>query len=233
MRSAIFDLGGMMARIKKPSEAAPGRYSALPHVVLDSPAYTGASVTAKALLNELIRQHNGSNNGRLHLTHTWLVDRGWSSKSTVEKARTELIERGLIIQTKQGGLFIGPNWYALTWLSITNYVGLEIGPHQYHPGAWNCCDLPPTARRKPPVKKREDQPDHRGSLDLTTGAGPLSAGPSTGAIKPILAILPARTPGTMYIPIHPRSNSDNPGWRIGGWRCLGTVIQNHTLQASA
>ena len=222
-----------MARIKKPSEAAPGRYSALPHVVLDSPAYTGASVTAKALLNELMRQHSGSNNGRLHLAHTWLVGRGWPSKSTVDKARTELIERGLIVQTKQGGLFIGPNWYALTWLTITNYVGLDIGPHQYHPGAWNSCDLPPTRRRKPPVKKREDQPDHRVSLDPTTGAASSSAGPSTGAIKPILAIFPARPPGTMYIPIHLCSNSGGTGWRIGGWRCLGAAMQNHTFQASA
>lgn len=220
-----------MARIKKPSESAPGRFAALPHVVLDSPAYTKASVAAKALLNEVMRQHNGSNNGRFHLAHTWLAGRGWPSKSSVEKARNELIERGLIIQTKQGGLVVGPNWYAVTWLSITNYVGLEIGPHQYHPGAWNLCDLPPSARRKPPVKKRKDQPDHRGSPDPTTGSAPLSADPISGAIKPNLAIFPARPPGTMYITNHPHSNSDGAGWCIGGWRYLGAATQHHAHHA--
>jgi hypothetical protein len=195
-----------MARIKKPVEAAPGKFAALPHVVLDSPAYTGATPTAKALLCELMRQHDGKNNGRFHLAHTWLAARGWPSKSTVEKARGELIERGLIVQTKQGGLFIGPTWYAVTWLTISNFTGLEIGSHQYHPGAWQFCDQPPTTRRKPPMKKIS-QPVHRGSPAPTSGAVSQRPDPYTGAIKPVSANLPPRTPGTMYITNTPTENS--------------------------
>jgi len=210
-----------MSRTKKPPEAARGAYSALPHAILDSPAYTGASIAAKALLCELLRQHNGVNNGRFHLVHTWLAKRGWASKSIVEKARDELLTRGLIIQTKQGGLFIGPTWFAVTWLPISNHVGLEIGPHQYHPGGWQFCDLPPTERRKPPKKKREDQPDQRGSLDPTTGAGGASADPTTGAIRPAIGGFPDPTTGDDVLHHSIPVETCVSGWCLGAWRCAG------------
>lgn len=195
-----------MSRQKKPDEAVRGRYAALPHAVLDSPAYTGASIAAKALLNEVARQHNGTNNGRLHLSHKWLAPRGWQSKSTVEKARTELIERGLIVQTKQGGLFVGASWHALTWLPILNHVGLETSPSTYHPGGWQFCDLPPTARRKPPMKKIS-QPVHRGSTDPTTGAVDSPTDPTAGAIKPVFGTSPDPYTGDdVCIPLPPTEN---------------------------
>ena len=171
--------------MKKPVESVRGGYSALPWAVMDSPAYIGASIAAKALLNELVRQHNGANNGRLHLTHSWLAGRGWPSKSIVEKARAELIERGLIIQTKQGGLFVGATWHALTWLPISNHVGLETAPNTYHQGGWQFCDLPPTARRKPPTKK-DCQSVHRDSAVPYTGTVAPSAVPYTGTVEATL-----------------------------------------------
>lgn len=206
---------------KKPPESVRGAYGALPHAVLDSTAYTGASPVAKALLNELIRQHNGGNNGRLHLAHKWLAPRGWPSKSAVEKARAELIERGLIIQTRQGGLFIGPSCHALTWLQISNHVGLETSPSTYHPGAWLLCGLPPTSRRKPPVKKNS-QPDRRGSADPATGAGCLAADPTTGAINPISGGFPDPTSGDDVLHHSLSAELVVPGWRLGLWRWVGS-----------
>lgn len=174
----------MSRKAKKPVESVRGTYSAMPHAVMDSLAYTGSSATAKALLNELIRQHNGGNNGRLHCAHSWLAPRGWASKSTVERARAELLKRGLIVQTKQGGLFIGPTWHALTWLAISNFVGLDIASNQYHPGAWMLCDLPKTGKRKAPVKK-DCHPFHEGSADPSMRSAGESADPSMRAINPI------------------------------------------------
>lgn len=125
-----------MAKSKKPVESVNGSYTALPHVVLDSVAFMGAGHTARSMLFDLMRQHNGSNNGRLHLTTSWLRKRGWKSADTIQNAKAELIERGLIVQTRQGGLNAGASWYALTWLSISNFVGLDIQAKHYHPGAW-------------------------------------------------------------------------------------------------
>lgn len=142
---------------KRPVEAIGGLYGAIPHAVLDSAAFKGASHPAKALLFDLIRQHSGNNNGHLHLSFSWLAGRGWKSRDVIQRARAELMERGLLIQTRQGGLNIGASRYALTWLQISNYVGLEIERKDYHPGAWGFMDALPIAHKNgsasPPAGK--------------------------------------------------------------------------------
>lgn len=143
-----------MARKSKTlrSESISGRYAAIPWVVIDSDSFKGASDKAKALLFALMRQHNGSNNGHLHLAKKWLYNQGWTCHENNTKARKELIERGLIVQTKWGGLNMGPDLFALTWYDISNYIGLDITAKGYSRGAYSLCNLPPTARRKPPIK---------------------------------------------------------------------------------
>ncbi len=121
---------------KRPVEAINGLYSPIPHAVLDSVAFKGLSYPAKALIFDLIRQHNGNNNGHLHLSYSWLEGRGWKSRDVIHRAKAVLIERNLLIQTRQGGLNIGANRYAVTWLTITNFIGLDIQAKSYHPGAW-------------------------------------------------------------------------------------------------
>lgn len=144
-------------RQKRPVEGIGGLYGAIPHAVMDSIAFKGASYPTKALLFELMRQHSGNNNGHLHLSFGWLKRRGWKSRDVIQRARDELIQRGLLIQTRQGGLNIGANRYAVTWLKITNFVGLEIQGKDYHPGAWSFLDTLPIAKQNastsPPAGK--------------------------------------------------------------------------------
>lgn len=150
-----------MAKSKKipRPESVSGGYSAIPWVVMDSTSFKGASDKAKSLLLALARQHSGANNGHLHLVNSWLSKQGWTSKSNNKKARDELIERGLIIQTRQGGLNMGNDKFALTWHDISNYVGLEISPNKYQRGKYLLCNMPPTERRKPPsVKSKKINP---------------------------------------------------------------------------
>jgi len=144
-----------MARKNKQArlESISGGYAAIPWTVLDSVSFKGASDKAKALLFALMRQHNGNNNGHLHLAKQWLYKQGWTCHENNSKARKELIERGLIEQTKRGGLNIGADLFALTWYDITNYVGLDITAKGYSRGKYLLCNLAPTPRRKPPVKK--------------------------------------------------------------------------------
>ena len=125
---------------KRPAEAVTGIYGAIPYALLDSVAFMGASYPAKALLFEVIRQHNGKNNGRLQLSFSWLAKRGWKSRDVIQRAKLELIERGLLIRTTKGGLNLGADWYAVTWLAISNFVGLDIQAKDYHPGAWSFMD---------------------------------------------------------------------------------------------
>lgn len=132
---------------KRPAEAVNGMYGAIPVALLDSVAFMGASYPAKALLFDLIRQHNGKNNGRLQLSYSWLAKRGWKSRDVIQRAKAELTERGLIIQTVQGGLNIGPSWYAVTWLPISNFVGLDIQAKDYTRGAWAFMDKLPASEK--------------------------------------------------------------------------------------
>jgi hypothetical protein len=131
----------MPRKTKKPLEAVRGAYAALPHTVLDSHAFIGASRAAQALLlGPVARQLNGRNNGRLQLTTRWLAERGWRSADTVRRAIDELIERRLLIMTKRGGLNMGASWYGVTWLPISNFVGFDsllgVTPSTYHQGAY-------------------------------------------------------------------------------------------------
>lgn len=61
-----------MTKGKKLLEPVSGSYTPVPHAVLDSVAFLGASNRAKAMLFELLRQHNGRNNGHLQLAVAWL-----------------------------------------------------------------------------------------------------------------------------------------------------------------
>ena len=132
-----------MAKRRKPAESVSGSYTALPHAVLDSVALKGSSHTARSLLLELLRQHTGSNNGHLHLSISWLRKRGWTSNAVVQSAKAELMERELITKTRLGGLNMGPDRYALTWLEISDFRGLDITGMNYHKGAWKALDKMP------------------------------------------------------------------------------------------
>lgn len=168
---------------KKRPEAISGGYSALPWVVSDSDSFKGATDKAKALLLALMRQHNGGNNGHLHLAKKWLHDMGYRCDEGNRKAKKELIDRGLIVLTKQGGLNMGADLYALTWFDISNPVGLDISPRSYPRGAYTLCKLPPTQRRKPPVKKNS-QLDYRASASTTIEPVKQITGTTTELVKP-------------------------------------------------
>lgn len=154
-------------RQKRPVEAVTGRYGAIPHAILDSAAYRLASHPAKALLFELLRQHTGGNNGHLHLATGWLAERGWNSRDVIQRAKTELQERRLILQTRQGGMNMGASLYALTWLDITNFVGLQITAREYHRGAWALMDPLPTGRQNASAVPRHG-PDNTGKRNRTS-----------------------------------------------------------------
>jgi len=139
---------------KRPQEAISGQYSAIPHSVLDSTAFKGLGHPAKALLFELMRQHTGKNNGHLQLSIAWLLSkRGWKSSTVIQKAKRELIDCRLIILTRQGGLNAGASQFAVTWLHITNFVGLDIQQKNYHPGAWRLMDELPVVKTQKPYRE--------------------------------------------------------------------------------
>jgi hypothetical protein len=111
-----------------------GRFIAIPHAVMRSEDYRSLRGNAVKLLNALVFQFNGSNNG--DLCAAWSVmheQHGFSSKGTLKRALQELQDKNLIIKTRES-LFQNPNnqcsLYALTWLRIHECHGknLEMRP---------------------------------------------------------------------------------------------------------
>lgn len=114
-----------------------GSFAALPHVVLHSENFRTLSARAVKLLIDLLSQYRGNNNGDLCCAFRLMAKRGWRSKDQLHKARGELLERGWIILTRQGGLHMGPNLYALTFQAL-DYCGgkLEVPQTRTAPGDW-------------------------------------------------------------------------------------------------
>ena len=112
------------------------RFLALPHVVMDSPAFRNLSGPALRLLLDIARQFKGDNNGQMVACTAYLKTRGWNSNDTAMRARRELEASGLIVETRKG---MRPNraaWYALTWNSLDWLPAMDLPRAQFQRGAY-------------------------------------------------------------------------------------------------
>jgi hypothetical protein len=189
-----------MGRKRRPPEQCAGGFAALPWVVLDSKAFQEAGYASRSLLMELARQLNGSNNGHLQLTRSWLAPRGWTSDQTIQASKTELQNLGLIQQTRQGGKGIGPSRFAVTWLPISNFQGLEIGPKDFRRSAF---------MRQPLVlpPRENHRSSFRSDSALASGVSPPSITPPSGPKTAYLVNFSAPKSGNNVIDHAPTGNS--------------------------
>jgi hypothetical protein len=128
-----------------------GTFFAIPTAVLDSPAFCGLTFKARALLLDLGAQFRGYNNGDLSASWSQMQARGWKSKQTLQRARAELLNAGLIEQTRQGGLHC-PSLFAITWRGIDECGGkLDVMPNPVPSGRW---------RTMNGANARQDSPPH-------------------------------------------------------------------------
>lgn len=142
---------------------------------MDSVAFMGASHPARSLSIEVFRQLNGKNNGHLQLAAPWLRSRGWTSNDVINRAKNELINRGLLILTRQGGMNAGANLYAVTWLPISDFSGLDIQSKNYHQGKWRFLE------NAPPIQKQTVSSATRCASTPADGVGDISTPPPNGA----------------------------------------------------
>ena len=91
-------------------------------VFLHSAAYKSLSGRAKALLVDLTMQFNGRNNGDLTTTWKYMHEQGWRSRGTLNLAKQDLLDKGMIELTRQGGLGMC-SLYAVTWWPIDECNG--------------------------------------------------------------------------------------------------------------
>lgn len=165
-------------RIKALGRKDAGTFLMIPTAVINSANFRALSAKAKALILDMGAGYNGHNNGDIAAPYSWMKERGWRSKDTLQRALVELRWRGMIEQTRQGGL-VGASLYAFTWLSIDHCKGkLDVPATQVASGKWKHVPAPILARIKiatPTIGA--SYPDHRASNGENIATLPRSSGP--------------------------------------------------------
>ncbi len=118
---------GRQGRGKRDASREPGGFVAMPWLVLDSTAYLNLSHTARSLLLELARQLRPDNNGRLLASRAHLLKRGWRSADVIDRAKRELLNAELIVETVKGHRPNKASWFAVTWRHLDHHPGYDSG----------------------------------------------------------------------------------------------------------
>lgn len=167
------------------------QFVALPHVVLESPGYRLATYPARALLIDIAMQYTGHNNGKLVACAKYLKAKGWNSNATIVRARRDLIDCGLLIETRKGARPNKAAWFALSWLDLDQGQGLDIDPKFYRRGEYMTPDK--AAQQNASVAPAG------GAVVLpiapARGARASTVAPSGGAVRPALSPSPAPSGG--------------------------------------
>ena len=162
-----------------------GGFAALPWSVLDCPAYSDLSHTARSLLTEIARQIVRDNNGRLLTSIAYLEKRGWTSRDVITRAKRELLAGGFIFETVMGHRPNKASWYAVTWRALDKLPGFDQGAAElFERGAYQ--------------KNASLRPSggHIASLiGPSHGLESRSVGPPDGPIRPTFATSPRPSHG--------------------------------------
>ncbi len=123
-------------RRRAKGRADSGSFVAVPHRILEHDNYASLSARAVKLLIDLFAQYRGSNNGDLAAAWKLMQKRGWRSKETLHRAKRELLQKGFIETTRQGGRHVC-SLFAVTWLAIDECGGkLDVMPTRVASGHW-------------------------------------------------------------------------------------------------
>ena len=126
-----------------------GGFVAIPLSVLRSRAYIKASPYGRTLLMDLVLQYRGDNNGDLCAAWKLMKPRGWRSEATLHKAKRELLELGLIVETRKGWRPNKASLYAVTWADLDHCGGkLDISQSGFQRGAYRLLDAMPVISPK-------------------------------------------------------------------------------------
>jgi len=119
------------------------------HDYFTSPEYAALSSRAVKALVDIYCQFRGSNNGDLCAAWSIMSRRGWTSKDQLAKSVRELLDRGWIEITRQGGRRI-PTLYAVTFLGIDKCGGkLDISAHAAPSHLWKSAKLAAHSQPRP------------------------------------------------------------------------------------
>jgi hypothetical protein len=160
---------GRRVKARRAGERIVGRFTALPHVVLESEQFASLSHSAVRLLLLIAMQYAPGKNGRLVATPKYLRRYMWNSNDLTTRCIRELVASGLIWRTRLGRRPNLAAWFALTWRALDVRSGIDESPE----------DFPRFVPRRilvPPVGTRA------GRIAPRAGISVLGASPVAGAV---------------------------------------------------
>ncbi len=111
-------------------------YITIPNQCLGSENFASLSTIACKLFLDVAAQFKGYNNGDLCVTWSIMKKRGWKSQETLARAKKELLDKGWLILTRQGGRN-RCSLFAFSFIKIGDFGSkLDIGPTQIAPNDW-------------------------------------------------------------------------------------------------
>lgn len=145
-----------MGRDKRRGIAVAGTWVPLGLTFLRSRACAELSPHAAKLLLDLLAMlgPNATKNGDLSLSPKLMRIRGWSGRETLGSAATELLEHGLLVQTRQGGRK-DCSLFAVTLYPLDcDMKKLDVGPGAYSARDWEKAGLNPPTDEYPGTWRR-------------------------------------------------------------------------------
>lgn len=98
--------------------ALPFQFVVLPRAVLESPEYRALPDSARSLLNDLLMQYTGKNNGRLSPSIIVMRRYGWTSSSKLVRAKSALLTCPWVLVTRKGKPPQTAEWVGVTWFKL-------------------------------------------------------------------------------------------------------------------
>ena len=132
-----------------------GQFTSIRTEVLRSDAWANTGAQGKRLIMDLAAQYRGNNNGDLCATWKFMRERGWKSKSTLDAAKKELLEKKWILTTRKGGRKT-PDLLALTFWGIDECSGKldpHICPRKKPHDTWKIGNTPPNLKKEKAKEK--------------------------------------------------------------------------------
>ena len=93
-------------------------FTGIVHSVFEAPSFVALSPHACKLLLELAGQYRGNNNGNLTVAWSVVSKRGWKSRTTLWRCKSELIEAGFVYVTRKGHMPSTCELLALSWFPL-------------------------------------------------------------------------------------------------------------------
>ncbi|CAN1519118.1 hypothetical protein MCERE10_01811 [Burkholderiaceae bacterium] len=115
----------------KKGKQLPFDFLIIPKEILEGAEYQQLPHSSIVLMFYVMYQFKGKNNGRLTPSLAALEKMGWTSKSTLLRAKKALLETSFVVMTRRGHPPRTCEWWGFTWWKLDWVDSMDIQPRDF------------------------------------------------------------------------------------------------------